>query len=217
MRILSSYSMRDLRRDYRDGGEISIEDPNDPLVLLSQWTQEAKEKGVIEPNAISLATVDGSGAPRNRMVLLKFLEGEEIGFFTNMESDKSVEIQALPSVSATIWWPEMERQVRMEGRASKMDRSQVEEYYSSRPRKSRIAAWASAQSRPLASREELLSKFEGIESKFEGTDVPVPPFWGGFRITVDRVEYWSGRPSRLHERVVLTRTGDSWSEMRLYP
>ena len=185
--------------------------------MLSKWIQEARENGVIEPNSMSLATVDASGAPRNRMVLLKFLEGDEIGFFTNMESDKSVEIQALPCVSAAIWWPEMERQVRIEGRASEMDRSKVEEYHSSRPRKSRIAAWASDQSRTLETREELLRKFEEIESKFEGKEVPPPPSWGGFRITVDRVEYWSGRPSRLHERVVLTRGADSWSEQRLYP
>ena len=205
------------RKEYRDGGEIIVDDPNKPLDLLSRWIQEAAEKGLFEPNAMSLSTVDSSGSPRSRMVLLKFLEGVEFGFFTNMESDKSVEIQSTPAVSATIWWPEMERQVRMEGTAYEMERSQVEEYHSSRPRKSRIAAWASDQSRSLESRGELLSKFEEMECEFEGTEVPLPPFWGGFRITVDRVEYWSGRPSRLHERVVLTRAGDSWSQMRLYP
>ncbi len=205
------------RIDYRDGGEISIEDPNEPLSLLSKWIQEAREKGVIEPNAISLATVDESGAPRNRVVLLKFLEGEEVGFFTNLESDKSIEIQQTPTVSATIWWPEMERQVRIEGTAREMERSQVEEYYSSRPRKSRIGAWASDQSRTLESRDDLLRKYEEMECEFEGTEVPLPPFWGGYRIAVDRIEYWSGRPSRLHERVVLTKTGGSWSERRLYP
>ena len=205
------------RIDYRDGGEISIDDPNEPLSLLSKWIQEAREKGVIEPNAISLATVDESGAPRNRVVLLKFLEGEEVGFFTNLESDKSIEIQQTPTVSATIWWPEMERQVRIEGTAREMERSQVEEYHSSRPRKSRIGAWASDQSRTLESRDDLLRKYEEMECEFEGTEVPLPPFWGGFRIAVDRIEYWSGRPSRLHERVVLTKTGESWSERRLYP
>lgn len=205
------------RIDYRDGGEISIEDPNEPLSLLSKWIQEAREKGVIEPNAISLATVDESGAPRNRVVLLKFLEGEEVGFFTNLESDKSIEIQQTPTVSATIWWPEMERQVRIEGTAREMERSQVEEYHSSRPRKSRIGAWASDQSRTLESRDDLLRKYEEMECEFEGTEVPLPPFWGGFRIAVDRIEYWSGRPSRLHERVVLTKTDETWSERRLYP
>ncbi|MDP6870904.1 MAG: pyridoxamine 5'-phosphate oxidase [Candidatus Thalassarchaeaceae archaeon] len=209
--------MKDDRKEYRDGGEVIVEDPNEPLGLLSRWIREATERGVVEPNSMSLATVDESGAPRSRMVLLKFLEGEEIGFFTNMESDKSLEIKSTPSVSATIWWPEMERQVRMEGTAYEMKRHQVEEYHSSRPRKSRIAAWASNQSRSLESRADLLRKFEETECEFEGTEVPLPPFWGGFRIIVERVEYWSGRPSRLHERVVLTRAGDSWKLSRLYP
>jgi|TARA_B100000214_G_scaffold247106_1_gene181433 pyridoxamine 5'-phosphate oxidase len=209
--------MKGDRIEYRDGGEIIVEDSEEPLSLLSRWIQEARERGVVEPNSMSLATVDESGSPRSRMVLLKFLEGEEVGFFTNMESDKALEIQSTPEVSATIWWPEMERQVRIEGSAYEMKRSQVEEYHSSRPRDSRIAAWASDQSRPLESREDLLRKFEEMECDFEGTEVPLPPFWGGFRIIVNRVEYWSGRPSRLHERVVLTRSGDSWSQSRLYP
>ena len=205
------------RKEYRDGGEIIVEDPNEPLHLLSIWIREARERGIVEPNTMSLATVDASGSPRSRMVLLKFLQGEEIGFFTNMESDKSIEIKSTPAVSATIWWPEMERQVRMEGTAYEMNRSQVEEYHTSRPRKSRIAAWASDQSRSLETREELLRKFEEMECEFEGAEVPLPPFWGGFRITVDRIEYWSGRPSRLQESVVLTRTGASRSHRRLYP
>ena len=209
--------MKDDRKEYRDGGEIIVDDPNEPLDLLSKWIREAGERGIVEPNAMSLATVDSSGAPRSRMVLLKFLEGEEIGFFTNMESDKSIEIKSTPAISATIWWPEMERQVRIEGTAYEMKRSKVEEYHSSRPRNSRIAAWVSDQSRSLESREVLLRKFEEMECEFEGTEVPLPPFWGGFRIIVERVEYWSGRPSRLHERVVLNRTDDSWSQRRLYP
>ena len=211
--------MGDYRKgvDYRDGGEITIDDPGNPLSLLEVWIEEARGRGLVEPNAMSVATVDSSGAPRSRMVLLKMVEGDEIGFFTNLESDKSLEIANCNSVAVTMWWPEMERQVRMEGTAYEMKRSQVEEYHSSRPRKSRIAAWASDQSRSLESRDDLLRRFEEMECEFEGTEVPLPPFWGGFRITVERVEYWSGRPSRLHERVVLTRTGDSWSQSRLYP
>ena len=150
-------------KEYRDGGEITVEDPNEPLGLLSSWIREARERGIVEPNTMTLATVDASGAPRSRMVLLKFLQEEEIGFFTNMESDKSIEIKSTPAVSATIWWPEMERQVRIEGTAREMERKQVEDYHSSRPRKSRIGAWASDQSRTLESREELIRKYEEME------------------------------------------------------
>ncbi|MBN28252.1 MAG: pyridoxamine 5'-phosphate oxidase [Euryarchaeota archaeon] len=203
--------------DYRDGGEISIEDPGKPLSLLVKWINEAKESGVVEPNAMSLATVDSSGAPRGRMVLLKFLEGEEIGFFTNLESDKAVEILDCGSVAATMWWPQMERQGRMEGTAYQMDRSQVQDYHLSRARNSRIAAWASDQSSQMESKDDLSRRFAEFESKFDGEEVPLPPYWGGFRITVNRVEYWSGRPNRLHERIALERDGDSWSQRRLYP
>ena len=209
--------MRDLRKDYRDGGEITINDPHNPLGLLADWVQEAKEGDVTEPNAMCLATVDDAGNPHNRMVLLKYLEGEDIGFFTNLESDKSLEIQVCQSVAATLWWPEMERQVRIEGNASPMDRSLVEDYYSSRPRKSRIAAWVSDQSRPLESREQLLQKYEEHEAKYPGEEIPLPPFWGGYTIRADRVEYWAGRPSRLHDRVGLSREYASWTQQKLCP
>ena len=211
--------MGDYRKgvDYRDGGEITIDDPGRPLSLLDEWIEEARGRGLVEPNAMNVATVDSSGAPRSRMVLLKMVDGDEIGFFTNLESDKSLEIAKCSSVAVTMWWPEMERQVRMEGIASQMGRSQVEEYHHSRSRKSRIGAWASQQSREMDSKNDLRKRFEEFESKFEGDEVPLPPHWGGFRIAVKRVEYWSGRPSRLHERIVLEREEQSWSQRRLYP
>jgi len=209
--------MKSMRKEYRDGGEISISDPQVPLDLLTQWLADAKEAGVTEVNAMSLATVDLQGKPRNRMVLLKHLADEEMGFFTNIESDKADEISSCSSVAATIWWPKMERQVRIEGVASPMDRGMVEEYHQSRPRKSRIAARVSDQSRPLESREELMHRFEEEEARFEGEEVPLPDHWGGFLIAINRVEYWSGRPSRMHERIVLTKEDGLWSQRRLYP
>ena len=211
--------MGDYRRgvDYRDGGEVKIDDPSQPLSLLDSWISEAKERGLVEPNAMSISTVTPSGSPRSRMVLLKMVEGDEIGFFTNLESDKSLEIAGCDSVAVTMWWPEMERQVRIEGTAYQMERSQVEAYHHSRSRKSRIGAWASSQSREMGSKDDLRRRFEEFESKFEGDEVPLPPHWGGFRIRVNRVEYWSGRPSRLHERIVLERGRDAWSQKRLYP
>ena len=211
--------MGDYRRgvDYRDGGEIKIDDPSQPLSLLDSWISEAKERGLVEPNAMSISTVTPSGTPRSRMVLLKMVEGDEIGFFTNLESDKSLEIARCDSVAVTMWWPEMERQVRIEGTAYQMERSQVEDYHHSRSRKSRIGAWASSQSREMDSKDDLRRRFEEFEAKFEGGEGPLPPHWGGFRIRCNRVEYWSGRPSRLYERIVLERGRDAWSQRRLYP
>lgn len=209
--------MRDVRRDYQQGNPIDIKDHTKPLELLSNWVQEAIDAGIAEPNAMNIATVDSNGNPRNRMVLLKYLEGDNIGFFTNLESYKSVEIRGHSMISATIWWPEMERQVRIEGVATLMDRDLAEEYHSSRPRKSRIAAWASDQSRPLPSREELKQRYEKYELKFGDGEIPLPPFWGGYTIRADKVEYWEGRPNRMHDRVVLTRTDDGWDMERLYP
>ena len=209
--------MRDVRRDYQQGNPIDIKDHTKPLELLSNWVQEAIDAGITEPNAMNIATVDSNGNPRNRMVLLKYLEGDDIGFFTNLESYKSVEIRGHSMISATIWWPEMERQVRIEGVATLMDRGLAEEYHSSRPRKSRIAAWASDQSRPLPSREELNQRYEKYELKFGDGEIPLPPFWGGYTIRADKVEYWEGRPNRMHDRVVLTRTDDGWDTERLYP
>jgi len=209
--------MRDVRRDYQKGNPIDIKDHTKPLELLSNWVQEAIDAGITEPNAMNIATVDSNGNPRNRMVLLKYLEGDNIGFFTNLESYKSVEIRGHSMISATIWWPEMERQVRIEGVATLMDRGLAEEYHSSRPRKSRIAAWASDQSRPLPSREELKQRYEKYELEFGDGEIPLPPFWGGYTIRADKVEYWEGRPNRMHDRVVLTRTDDGWDTERLYP
>ena len=209
--------MKPAGKPTRDGGEIFIVDKDKPLELLSGWINEAKKYGIIEPTAMSFATLNNSGLPRNRMVLARYIDDEQIGFFTNLESDKSLEIIANENVSATFWWPELERQVRVEGKAKQMSRDQVEEYHSTRPRKSRIAAWASDQSRELNSMDTLLDRFFHYESKFENEIVPAPPFWGGYMILINRVEYWSGRPNRLHERVVLSRSYDSWSEKRLYP
>ena len=209
--------MRDVRRDYGKGSPIEVKDLGNPLELLSRWMQDAIDGGVTEPNAMNIATVDSKGNPRNRMVLLKYLEGDDIGFFTNLKSDKSLEIGAHSMVSATIWWPEMERQVRIEGVATQMERELAEDYHSSRPRKSRVAAWASDQSRPLGSREELEERFDQYDSMFDGEDIPLPPFWGGYTIRAERVEYWEGRPSRMHERVVLLKENGRWEASRLYP
>ncbi|MEC8541745.1 MAG: pyridoxamine 5'-phosphate oxidase, partial [Candidatus Thermoplasmatota archaeon] len=188
-----------------------------PLQLLADWLQEAKDLGITEPDAMNLATVDKDGNPHNRMVLMRHINEREIGFFTNLESDKASDIYSTQRTSSTLWWPQLSRQVRIEGTAVEMPRDMVEEYYQSRPRNSKIAAWSSKQSKELASMDRLHEEFRRYEAKFSDKNVPTPLFWGGFRIQVDKIEYWYGKPFRLHERVVLTKEEDCWSKTRIYP
>ena len=188
-----------------------------PLQLLADWLQEAKDLGITEPDAMNLATVDKDGNPHNRMVLMRHINEREIGFFTNLESDKASDIYSTQRTSSTLWWPQLSRQVRIEGTAVEMPRDMVEEYYQSRPRNSKIAAWSSKQSKELASMDRLHEEFRRYEAKFSDKNVPTPLFWGGFRIQVDKIEYWYGKPFRLHERVVLIKEEDCWSKTRIYP
>ena len=188
-----------------------------PLHLLADWVQEAKDLGIAEPDAMNLATVDGDGNPHNRMVLMRHINEREIGFFTNLESNKAAEIFATHRTSSTLWWPQLGRQVRIEGTAAEMPRDMVEEYYQSRPRNSKIAAWASKQSTELASMNRLHQEFRHYDEKFSDKTVPTPTFWGGFTILVDKIEYWYGKPFRLHERIILTKGEKSWSKTRIYP
>ena len=188
-----------------------------PLQLLADWVQEAKDLGMAEPDAMNLATVDAKGNPHNRMVLMRHINEREIGFFTNLESTKAADIFATQRTSSTLWWPQLGRQVRIEGTATEMPRDMVEAYYQSRPRKSQIAAWASKQSTELASMNRLHQDFRQYEEKFSDKTVPTPTFWGGFTILVDKIEYWHGKPFRLHERIVLTKGEQNWSTTRIYP
>ena len=166
---------------------------------------------------MNLATVDEKGNPHNRMVLMRHITEREIGFFTNLNSSKAADIVATQRTSCTLWWPQLERQVRIEGTAAEMPRNIVEEYFQSRPRNSQIAAWASKQSTELTSMERLHEEFRQFELKFSDKIVPTPTFWGGFTIHVDKIEYWHGKPFRLHERVILTKEENNWSTTRIYP
>ena len=192
-------------------------DSERPLQLLADWVQEAKDLGMAEPDAMNLATVDEKGNPHNRMVLMRHITEREIGFFTNLNSSKAADIFATRRTSSTLWWPQLERQVRIEGTAAEMPRNIVEEYFQSRPRNSQIAAWASKQSTELTSMERLHEEFRQFELKFSDKIVPTPTFWGGFTINVDKIEYWHGKPFRLHERVILTKEENNWSMTRIYP
>lgn len=190
----------------------------EPLALLVQWVEEAKAKQLSSPVGMNIATIGLTGKPRNRMVLMRYLTSSELGFYTNLGSAKSQEIIKNPAVSVTVWWPELERQVRIEGIASEQSRENVEQYFQSRPRNSQIAAWSSKQSTELSSMAVLSNRFKKFESEFEGMKVPLPDFWGGYVIKPTRVEYWSGRPFRMHERIVLDGIeGDNYKTFRLFP
>lgn len=191
--------------------------PERPLQLLADWVQEAKDMGLAEPDAMNLATVDAEGNPHNRMVLMRHINEREIGFFTNLGSRKASDIFATQRTSSTLWWPQLGRQVRVEGTAVEMPRDMVEAYYQSRPRKSQIAAWASKQSTELASMDRLHQDFRRYEEQYSDQTVPTPTFWGGFTVLVDKIEYWYGKPFRLHERIVLTKEKGDWSTTRIYP
>lgn len=188
-----------------------------PLELLIRWLKDAKAEGADNPDAMNIATICEEGKPRNRMVLMRHVTQSEIGFFTNLSSDKSREIIANPNVSATLWWPNMERQIRIEGAASPMDRDLVEDYFKTRPRNSQIAAWASKQSQSLESMHVLNERFQEAKRRFANDDIPIPEFWGGYTISIDRIEFWLGQPHRLHERIVFTRYENGWNISRLFP
>ncbi|MEO7589514.1 MAG: pyridoxamine 5'-phosphate oxidase, partial [Arachnia sp.] len=160
---------------------------------------------------------DGSWQPQARVVLLKEYDEHGFVFYTNLESDKGRALAANPRVCLSFNWSELERQVRIDGVAQQVDRSQVDDYFSVRPRASQTGAWASHQSRPIGSREELEKAFADAEERFADESVPVPPFWGGFRVVPQRIEFWQGRRSRLHDRIVFTRTDDGWNTTRLCP
>ena len=194
-----------------------INNAKHPVEIVAKWLQEANDLGLEKPEAMNLATVGIDGKPRNRMVLMRHVTETEIGFFTNLSSSKAKEITNNPNVSATLWWSEMERQVRIEGPAQPMCQDVVEAYFNSRPRKSRIAAWASKQSQPLSSMDALDKRFREAELMFTEGDVTLPKFWGGYTISVERIEFWIGKPHRLHERIVLTKEKDGWLRSRLFP
>ena len=194
-----------------------LKDAKHPVEIVAKWLQEAKDLQFEKPEAMNLATVGIDGKPRNRMVLMRHVTETEIGFFTNLSSSKAKEITNNPFVSATLWWPDMERQVRIEGLAQPMCQDVVEAYFNSRPRKSRIAAWASKQSQTLSSMDALNKRFQEAELMFTEGDVTLPKFWGGYTISVERIEFWLGKPHRLHERIVLTKEKDGWLRSRLYP
>jgi len=197
-----------------------IQPLQDPIVLFKKLLAEAQSlprEQVPEPTAFALATVAESGQPSIRMLLLKDVDAEGFVFFTNLESRKARELAANRRAAMNFHWSPMERQVRIEGRVSPVSDAEADAYFATRPRGSQIGAWASRQSRPMERATDLDVRVEEFEKKYEGMAVPRPPFWSGFRLDPSSIEFWKGKPSRLHERQLFVREGDGWRVQLLYP
>jgi pyridoxamine 5'-phosphate oxidase len=210
-------SIADLRREYRNHFLIEQDAAGDPLTQFRHWFAEARRAESLEANAMTLATVSDSGEPSARTVLLKGLDDLGFVFFTNYESAKARDLDANPRACLLFFWAELERQVRINGAVARISREESSGYFRSRPRESQIGAWVSPQSRPIPNRGVLDENFESLTAQYEGGDVPVPPFWGGYRVTPERVEFWQGRPNRLHDRLLYTSTATGWTRVRLAP
>jgi len=215
--IPPSPSARDYAAQLAANGDETIFDRAEPIGLFIEWMAEARGSEPNDANAMALATVDADGLPDCRMVLLKDVDDRGLTFYSNRESAKGDEMAANPAAALLFHWKSLRRQVRVRGRIEPVSAAEADAYFASRARESRIGAWASDQSRPLADRAELEAAVARETARFEGQDVPRPERWTGWRVVPDSVEFWRDRPFRLHDRLRFDRDGDGWSRTRLWP
>jgi pyridoxamine 5'-phosphate oxidase len=216
---MTDLQLADLRKTYAQRTLTEADVQPDAMRQFRTWLDEAIAAHLDEPTAVTLATVGANGQPTTRVVLLKGLP-DDAGFlfYTNYESRKGQELAAHPLAALNFFWPGLERQVRVEGRVEKAPQTLSEEYFQSRPRASQVGAWASPQSQVIASREVLEAREREMEERFANENpLPLPPHWGGFILRPQRLEFWQGRPSRLHDRIVYERVGEEWQRSRLAP
>jgi len=210
-------SIRDRRIQYETAGLDVGDRKSDPFEQFNLWYSQAEEAGIAEPHAMTLSTVDASGAPDARFVLARAADERGFVFYTNYDSAKSAQLEENPVASAVFAWLDLHRQVRVRGNIMKVSAAESDDYFASRPRASQIGAWASPQSQVLVNRDELESMVADMTARFEGKDVPRPENWGGWRLIPVSIEFWQGRPSRLHDRFRYVRDRDSWTMSRLAP
>ena len=189
----------------------------DPIALFAEWFEQAKESGILLPESASLATANRDGVPSSRMVLLKSFAADGFVFFTNYQSRKAREMDENPKASLLLHWVVLHRQIRVEGSVERVSAEASAAYFRTRDRGSQIGAWVSRQSEELEDRSVLKRREKEIEQRFEGQDVPLPRFWGGYRLVPECIEFWQGRLNRLHDRLLFTRVEAGWAAQRLYP
>ena len=211
-------NIADIRKDYKLAALDESSVGNDPIVFFTKWFSEAEAAQITEINAMTLATVDHNAVPHARIVLLKGLDRADFVFFTNYDSAKGKEINANPHAALVFFWKELERQVRIEGTIEKIPGNESDIYFNSRPAGSRIGAWASPQSQEIADRNILDLNYAKYEEEFSKVEIPRPSHWGGYKVTPNRIEFWQGRSSRMHDRILFTKNGNGgWDRSRLAP